>query len=148
MEIILKTHQQEDNPAIIAQSNSDRPKDEFANKHQKATTAALLSGAQCGEPTFKGMKFSGVYFPKAQAKVLLTCMCRRVATKDLLIDVIWPDPDHMPLNAINVISVYITKIRNKIRPLGWDLFCVWGAGYSLMTLEEAAAAKALRRSFR
>jgi hypothetical protein len=57
----------------------------------------------------------------------------RVVSKDAMVDELYSlSPDGGPDTANRVIDVYLTKIRQAIRPLGWNVVRVTSGRYKLI----------------
>lgn len=56
-------------------------------------------------------------------------MAHRVATREILICALYPDPDDEPDDAENLLRVQIRKLRLTLRPLGVQVQNAWGQGY-------------------
>lgn len=79
----------------------------------------------------------------SQNRFLLCVMGNALATQELLIDAIWPNPDEMPETAPDVIRVMAVRIRRKLSGTRWRLHNDHGQGYRLIEVravsEEIAA---------
>ena len=67
----------------------------------------------------------------SELKLLLALMGRPLVSNDLLIEIIWPDPDKMALTAKNVIKVHVLNLRRKLFGSGWGITARHGVGWSL-----------------
>lgn len=54
-----------------------------------------------------------------------------VISREALISHLYSGANDEPDSAYNIISVYTSKLRTAIKPLGLEIRCHWGAGYLL-----------------
>lgn len=69
-------------------------------------------------------------FPQ-EASLLFVLMFHKEASDELILEVLWPDPDLMPDTWANVIRVTLNNLRAKLQPHGWEIINRFGYGYSL-----------------
>ena len=51
--------------------------------------------------------------------ILLALMARQYCSKELLAEILWPDPDTMADTWANVLSVEVSRLRQKLKDFGW-----------------------------
>lgn len=85
------------------------------------------------EPRFDLKSDDGkiIRLPPAEFKVLLAIMGRQLVTNDLLVEVLWPDPDKMALTATQVIRCHMLRLRKKLSGSKWSIINRRGIGWSL-----------------
>ena len=59
----------------------------------------------------------------------------RLVTKEALMEAIYLHESDTP-ETMQIIDVFVCKIRDKIKGTGFDIGTVWGKGYRMMPLEE------------
>ena len=66
-----------------------------------------------------------------QARLLLALMGRPLLARDMVSEVLWPDPDLMPNEWCNVIDMVFFRLRRKLVGSGWTIKTRTGQGWSL-----------------
>ena len=61
------------------------------------------------------------YLSPQEHTILLALMARRYCSKELLAEILWPDPDDMADTWADVLSVNVTTLRQKLRDFGWAI---------------------------
>lgn len=51
--------------------------------------------------------------------------------KDEAAEILWPDPDTMPDHWHSAIFCLMSRLRNKLRPFGWNVESRYGYGWKL-----------------
>lgn len=63
--------------------------------------------------------------------LLLALMGRPTCTKDLLSEILWPDPDFMPDHWVSLIRLRVHTLRRKINRFGWTISVRYYHGWTL-----------------
>lgn len=72
-----------------------------------------------------------VHLMPAEGLIMLALLAHREVTMDLLMDVLWPDPDDMPDIWYRSTMVRMSWLRSKLLLFGWTIACRQGFGWRL-----------------
>ena len=67
---------------------------------------------------------------------MTTLLCHREASLELLVEVVWPDPDDMPDLWYRSLMVRLHTLRRKLEALGWTITVRRGFGWRLEELPQ------------
>ena len=59
------------------------------------------------------------YLTPQEHTILLALMVRRYCSKEVLAEILWPDPDTMADTWGDVVSVNVARLRQKLSGFGW-----------------------------
>ena len=64
-------------------------------------------------------------------RVLWALMCHKRIDRNIMSEILWPDPDEMPDQWLKVIGVVIHRLNETIRLHGYNVKGTYGWGWSL-----------------
>jgi DNA-binding winged helix-turn-helix (wHTH) protein len=67
-----------------------------------------------------------------QSRVLWALMCHRYASHEILLDVLWPDPDATPDTWRWCMTKHVSDLRAALRQFGWEIANEQRAGWTLV----------------
>ena len=77
-----------------------------------------------------------VHLTPYEGLIMTALLGRREVTVELLMEVLWPDPDLMPDRWYEILVVQLSKLRGKLRRCGWTIAVRHGFGWRLAQLRE------------
>ena len=77
-----------------------------------------------------------VHLTPYEGLLMTTLLGHREVTVELLMEVLWPDPDLMPDYWYDCLRKHLSRLRKKVRPFGWDIKNRYGFGWHLEELCE------------
>lgn len=83
-----------------------------------------------------------VHLARHEGLIMTALLAHREVTIELLMEVLWPDPDSMPDLWYGNLMVRMHHLRRKLEPFGWTIAVRHGFGWRLedLTREERLAA--------
>ena len=83
---------------------------------------------------------------RQEGLVMTALLAHREVRVDLLMEVLWPDPDRMPDLWYRSLAVCLYKLRRKLLPFGMTVAARYGFGWRLLELRRDERLDCLRRS--
>ena len=77
-----------------------------------------------------------VHLAPQEGLVMTALLSHREVTAELLMEVLWPDPDDMPDTWHDILKILLSRLRHNLRAFGWVIKNRHGFGWHLVEPNE------------